>query len=107
MTYLDGLDWAAAQDADQETKNTWSEVIARFVTGSYRHGHLFHADPHPGNYRFGADGTVGFVDFGCAKVLPEGQRRRIVNLMSCAVEDVATTCGRTWSKAVSSQRIRC
>ncbi len=86
MTYLDGLDWAAAQDADQATKDTWSEVIARFVTGSYRHGHLFHADPHPGNYRFGLDGTVGFVDFGCAKVLPEDQRRRIVNLMRCAVE---------------------
>lgn len=40
MTYLDGLDWAAAQDADQSTKDTWSEVIARFVTGSYRHGHV-------------------------------------------------------------------
>ncbi|MUL64816.1 ABC transporter [Mycobacterium sp. CBMA 234] len=86
MTYLDGLDWAAAQDADQDVKDTWAEVIGRFVTGSYRHGHLFHADPHPGNYRFGLDGTVGFVDFGCAKVLVESQRKRIVNLMRCAVE---------------------
>ena len=27
MTYLDGMDWAAAQQADQDLKNTWAEVI--------------------------------------------------------------------------------
>lgn len=85
MTYLDGLDWAAAQHADQGLKDTWAEVIARFVTGSYRHANLFHADPHPGNYRFGDDGTVGFVDFGCVKVLAEQQRRRIVQMMHAAL----------------------
>jgi predicted unusual protein kinase regulating ubiquinone biosynthesis (AarF/ABC1/UbiB family) len=37
MTYLDGLDWAAAQQANQD--------------------------------------RVGFVDFGCVKVLPERTRR--------------------------------
>ena len=31
MTYLDGLDWAAAQEADQDLKNTWAEVISRFL----------------------------------------------------------------------------
>jgi predicted unusual protein kinase regulating ubiquinone biosynthesis (AarF/ABC1/UbiB family) len=85
MTYLDGCDWAAAQHADQALKNTWAEVIARFATGSYRHANLFHADPHPGNYRFGEDGTVGFVDFGCVKILTEQQRRRIVSMMRAAV----------------------
>jgi predicted unusual protein kinase regulating ubiquinone biosynthesis (AarF/ABC1/UbiB family) len=78
MTYLDGMDWAAAQQADQGLKNTWSEVIWRFVTGSIRHANLFHADPHPGNYRFSPDGTVGFLDFGCVKVLPEQLRRNVV-----------------------------
>jgi predicted unusual protein kinase regulating ubiquinone biosynthesis (AarF/ABC1/UbiB family) len=85
MTYLDGLDWAAAQHADQDLKNTWAEVIARFVTGSYRHANLFHADPHPGNYRFGEDGSVGFVDFGCVKILAEQQRSVLVRLMRAAV----------------------
>ncbi len=85
MTYLDGLDWAAAQDAEQGLKDTWAEVIARFMTGSYRHANLFHADPHPGNYRFGEDGTVGFVDFGCVKVLPEHLRHRIVHMVHAAV----------------------
>ena len=78
MTYLDGMDWAAAQQADQDLKNTWAEAITRFSQGNFRLANLLHADPHPGNYRFNADGTVGFVDFGCVKVLPELQRRRLV-----------------------------
>jgi predicted unusual protein kinase regulating ubiquinone biosynthesis (AarF/ABC1/UbiB family) len=86
MTYLDGMDWAAAQQADQELKNTWAEVIWRFATGSYRHANLFHADPHPGNYRFRPDGQVGFLDFGCVKVLPERQRRPYVALVRAALD---------------------
>jgi predicted unusual protein kinase regulating ubiquinone biosynthesis (AarF/ABC1/UbiB family) len=81
MTYLDGMSWAAAQQADQDLKNTWAEVIWRFAGGSYRHANLFHADPHPGNYCFGSDGTVGFVDFGCVTVAPEGQRRRMLEMI--------------------------
>jgi predicted unusual protein kinase regulating ubiquinone biosynthesis (AarF/ABC1/UbiB family) len=86
MTYLDGMDWAAAQQADQGLKNTWSEVIWRFVASSYRHANLFHADPHPGNYRFGPDGTVGFLDFGCVKILPEQLRRNVVALLRAMLE---------------------
>ncbi len=86
MTYLDGLDWAAAQRADQDLKNTWAEVISRFMAGSFRHANLFHADPHPGNYRFGLDGRVGFVDFGCVKILSERRRRAFVGMARAAVE---------------------
>jgi len=28
-----------------------------------------HADPHPGNYLFNPDGSIGLVDFGCVKYL--------------------------------------
>ena len=28
-----------------------------------------HADPHPGNYLFDRDGSIGLVDFGCVKYL--------------------------------------
>ncbi len=28
-----------------------------------------HADPHPGNYLFNSNGTIGLVDFGCVKYL--------------------------------------
>jgi predicted unusual protein kinase regulating ubiquinone biosynthesis (AarF/ABC1/UbiB family) len=86
MTYLNGMGWAAAQQADQKLKNTWAEVISRFVLGSYRHANLVQADPHCGNYCFGLDGTVGFVDFGCVKVLPEAQRRRFVRMARAVVD---------------------
>ncbi|MCB9779044.1 MAG: AarF/ABC1/UbiB kinase family protein [Alphaproteobacteria bacterium] len=32
---------------------------------------MLHADPHPGNFLFSPDGTVGLLDFGCVKHLDE------------------------------------
>lgn len=95
MSYLEGADWAAAQQADQDVKNRWGEVISRMVTGSYRHGNLFHADPHPGNYRFFDDGSVGFLDFGCVKVLPELQRGRMIGMLRAALADNRDELRRT------------
>ncbi|SPM30704.1 ABC1 kinase family protein [Mycobacterium terramassiliense] len=86
MTFLDGLDWAAAQSAAQGVKNAWAEVIWRFIGGSYRHANLLHGDPHPGNYRFGTDGRVGFVDFGCVTVIPERRRRSFVEMVRAAID---------------------
>jgi predicted unusual protein kinase regulating ubiquinone biosynthesis (AarF/ABC1/UbiB family) len=93
MTYVHGIDWAAAQHADQSLKDTWTEVIMRFFHGNFRHANFLHADPHPGNYRFGADGSVGFVDFGCVKVLPEALRLPWV-VMNRAVIDGRFDVGR-------------
>ncbi len=87
MTYLDGMDWAAAQQADQDLKDAWAEVIARFINGNIRHANLAYADPHPGNYRFNADGSVGFVDFGCVQIYPEKQRWLWVSAMRAFCED--------------------
>lgn len=86
MTYLDGMDWHAARQAGQTLKDTWAEVIGRFAAGSYRHANLFHADPHPGNYRFGSDGTVGFVDFGCVTIIPERQRYPFVGMLRAVID---------------------
>ncbi len=86
MSHLDGMDWAAAQQADQDLKDTWAEVMSRFMNGNYRHANLVHADPHPGNYRFGADGSVGFLDFGCVQIFPERQRARWVRFLRAAME---------------------
>ncbi|GAB1814366.1 ABC1 kinase family protein [Mycobacterium sp. MUNTM1] len=86
MTYLDGMDWAAAQEADQDLKNTWAEAILRFSHSNFRHANLLHVDPHPGNYRFNSDGTVGFVDFGCMKVLPEPMRWLMVAMQRAVID---------------------
>lgn len=87
MTYLEGMDYSAAQLADQDLKNSWAETITRFVTGNYRHDNLLHADPHPGNYRFNTDGTVGFLDFGCVQIFPEKQRWLWVSAVRAALEE--------------------
>ncbi|WP_245843375.1 ABC1 kinase family protein [Mycolicibacterium vulneris] len=86
MTYLDGMDYPAAQHADQDLRDTWAEIIARFQNANYRHANLVHADPHPGNYRFNTDGTVGFLDFGCTTIFPEKQRWLWVAFLRAAVE---------------------
>ncbi len=86
MTYLDGLAWTDAQLAEQDLKNTWAEAIMRFSNGNQRHANLLHADPHPGNYRFNPDGSVGFLDFGCVTTIPELMRWQFV-AMSRAVMD--------------------
>lgn len=92
MTYLDGMDYPAAQLADQDLKNTWAEAITRFTNSSYRHANLVHADPHPGNYRFNADGSVGFLDFGCTTTFPENLRWLWVSFQCAGLEGRADDC---------------
>ncbi|BBX84094.1 hypothetical protein MAUB_19670 [Mycolicibacterium aubagnense] len=86
MTYLDGMDLATARLADQDLKNTWAEVVFRFVNSSGRHANLAQVDPHPGNFRFHPDGTVGFIDFGCVQVADERQRWLYVALLRAGIE---------------------
>ncbi len=86
MTYLEGMDFAAAQRAGQDLKNTWAEAIMRFAYSNRRLANLLHADPHPGNYRFCTDGTVGFLDYGCVQVLTERERRGWFAMIRAAVE---------------------
>ncbi|MFB1295554.1 ABC1 kinase family protein [Mycobacterium sp. pW049] len=92
MTHLDGMGWGAAQRAEQDLKNTWTEVISRFIEGNYRHSNLVHADPHPGNYRFHPDGTVGFLDFGCVSTLPEDLRWVWVANLRAAIDGRMEDC---------------
>lgn len=86
MTYLDGMGWADAQQADQELKNAWAEAILRFAYSNRRLAGLLHADPSPANYRFFPDGTVGFLDFGCVQVLTDDQRRYWFAMVRAAID---------------------
>ncbi|HVT65836.1 MAG TPA: AarF/ABC1/UbiB kinase family protein [Mycobacteriales bacterium] len=80
-----GRPWIEALDADQDLKDKWSEVIYRFVFGSLRRLCLFNADPHPGNYLFGDDGTVTFLDFGCVKRFDPAQVALMQDVVRAAV----------------------
>lgn len=86
MTYLDGADWPQAQHADKSLKDVWAEAIQRFIDSNVRLANLVHADPHPSNYRFFTDGTVGFLDFGCVQVLTEQESYNWVAMTRAALE---------------------
>lgn len=60
-----------AQTASPQAKQRAGETLARlYYTMAFRH-RVLHADPHPGNYLFTEDGTVGLLDFGCVKRFDE------------------------------------
>ncbi len=51
----------------EEDRDRIGEIIFRFVVRSLYELLAFNGDPHPGNYLFGRDGTVTFLDFGLVK----------------------------------------
>lgn len=52
---------------DRARRDAAAEAIYRFVFRSLYRMRIFNGDPHPGNYLFGPDGRVTFLDFGLVK----------------------------------------
>jgi predicted unusual protein kinase regulating ubiquinone biosynthesis (AarF/ABC1/UbiB family) len=69
----EGLSFEHAVQATSKEREAWAETLWRFVFKGNLVGGMFNADPHPGNYLFGEDGRVIFLDFGC--VQPIGPER--------------------------------
>jgi predicted unusual protein kinase regulating ubiquinone biosynthesis (AarF/ABC1/UbiB family) len=66
-----GLDFEAAAAASEAERVAWAETLWRFVFKGNLVGGMFNADPHPGNYLFGQNGVVTFLDFGCVQPIEE------------------------------------
>ena len=82
--YLPGLHldaWLATKPAqalrDQAGQHLW-DWFMHCIFGLGR----VHADPHPGNFLFAADGSVGVLDFGCTRSLSEGFRVQVAQAWS-------------------------
>jgi predicted unusual protein kinase regulating ubiquinone biosynthesis (AarF/ABC1/UbiB family) len=72
--WIDGLAWAEFLEAsDPAERDRAGEIIFRFAQGSIHRLGVFNGDPHPGNYRFLADGPIGFLDFGLVKRWTPGE----------------------------------
>jgi predicted unusual protein kinase regulating ubiquinone biosynthesis (AarF/ABC1/UbiB family) len=67
MELARGGDFAWLRAQPDAVRQRAAEVVYRFVWGSMFRHRAFNGDPHPGNYRFDADGRVTFLDFGCVK----------------------------------------
>ena len=53
----------------QELRDKIGTALTRLFFFQLFRVQALHADPHPGNYLFNDDGSVGLVDFGCVKYL--------------------------------------
>jgi predicted unusual protein kinase regulating ubiquinone biosynthesis (AarF/ABC1/UbiB family) len=69
---MGGVDYQTfCERAPQADRDAAGRTIWRFMFRPlFKHG-LLYADPHPGNYRFLGGGRVAFLDFGCAKQIPD------------------------------------
>lgn len=71
-TWMEGRrfdDWLAGNPSQAERNRIGVTLYECYLGTLYRHG-LFNADPHPGNYLFGDDGSLIMLDFGCVRSFP-------------------------------------
>lgn len=73
MDWLDGLHLKEflATNPSQEIKNIAAQALWDFYEFQLHDLKELHADPHPGNFLFQPDGSIGVIDFGCMKIIPE------------------------------------
>lgn len=84
--YVPGRSFAEILTEDAGARARWGEILYRFVFGSIFRFGVFNGDPHPGNYLFGADGRMTFLDFGCVKYFPIDMRRAWAALLAAHLE---------------------
>ncbi len=86
--FIDGMSYVDfCANASQELRNRAGTAIWRFTFRALlKHGVLY-ADPHPGNYRFFPDGRVGFLDFGCVKIMPPALVGDMKRYMRAAMDE--------------------
>jgi predicted unusual protein kinase regulating ubiquinone biosynthesis (AarF/ABC1/UbiB family) len=74
MSWVEGkrLQEFLAEDPSQALRDQLGAELMRLFFFQLFRVRALHADPHPGNYLFNRDGTIGLVDFGCVKhIKPE------------------------------------
>lgn len=73
MDWLKGehLNEFLSTNPSQEVRNSIGQLLWDFYDFQIHTLRQVHADPHPGNFLMRQDGTLGVIDFGCIKVIPE------------------------------------
>ena len=82
-----GAPWSEVLTWDQHQRDLAAETIFRFVFRSLYRFRAFNGDPHPGNYLFGRDGRVTFLDFGLVKHFTPDEMGTFMAMISAAVLD--------------------
>lgn len=73
MDWLEGLHMKEflATNPSQALRDRIGQLLWDFYDHQIHTLRQVHADPHPGNFLMRADGTMGVIDFGCVKVIPD------------------------------------
>ncbi|MEM6768685.1 MAG: AarF/ABC1/UbiB kinase family protein [Bacteroidota bacterium] len=89
MDWLEGLhlDTFLADNPSQEIRNKAGQALWDFYNFQVHELKFMHADAHPGNFLFRKDGTVGILDFGCVKQLPEDFYQHYFRLLQPGIMD--------------------
>ncbi len=66
----------------QSTKDQIGQAMWDFYHHQIHELKEVHADPHPGNFMMRPDGTLGVIDFGCVKEIPQDFYEGYFKLMS-------------------------
>jgi predicted unusual protein kinase regulating ubiquinone biosynthesis (AarF/ABC1/UbiB family) len=82
------MEWVAGETLDQfferNTDQSLANQIGQSIWDFYHHQvhklRVFHADPHPGNFKIKED-KLWVLDFGCVKELPDTFYRQYFSLM--------------------------
>jgi predicted unusual protein kinase regulating ubiquinone biosynthesis (AarF/ABC1/UbiB family) len=69
----------------QEVRNRIGQALWDFYDFQVHTLRTVHADPHPGNFLMHEDGSLGIIDFGCVKVIPESYYRNYFSLINYAI----------------------
>ncbi|MBC3539287.1 ABC1 kinase family protein [Rufibacter sediminis] len=83
MDWLEGdhlKEWLQTNPA-QEARNQIGQALWDFYHHQVHNLKKVHADPHPGNFIVQENVTLGVIDFGCVKVIPEDFYRGYFSLI--------------------------
>jgi len=87
MQFIDGFrvsDHVALEKAGISASDIAANGARIFMKQAFEFG-LFHGDPHPGNIRVLADGSICLLDYGMIGMIEEEQRDRLVDLFAAVV----------------------
>ena len=84
MSWLDGkhLREFLQTGPSQELRNKIGQALWDFYNFQQHELRAVHADPHPGNFIVTDNDTLGIIDFGCIKEMPEDFYNPFFSLMS-------------------------
>ncbi len=81
MELVEGKPISDVKFLSREDRQHLASVIANCFIHQYFETGLFHADPHPGNILYRADGKVGLIDFGQMGRISEDMRRALGRML--------------------------